>query len=287
MAHLRRRAFINQVSEVPIMSFQTDKNGTFNPSLTIPSGTLRWVIDGEEQITNSPSKVLTGSTVNVQVFANDVLQDAACTSNLFQLQNIIGSVSFEYFTKTGTLWAYGNSLLDGFTLSNNVNSSNNCRLHDCNLSSLDFSNTTVIGNFWVYQNPLLSSITFSANPSSSAAFRVFSNNLSSLNLTSWTMSGNIQVYDNPSLTTFTMPTYTTTLANYWAGSCALNLTTVDLIFSSLNTFFSSNAPTVNLNVQTHGGTNASPTGGASNTDLVNLRDVVYPNAGKTFTANIN
>jgi hypothetical protein len=70
-------------------------------------------------------------------------------------------------------------------------------------------------------------------------------------------------------------------------SNALDQTTVDSLFAALNTYFSTHTPTKNLAVSTNGGTSASPTGGSSNTDLVNLRDVIYPAAGFIFTATIN
>ncbi|GAI27431.1 unnamed protein product, partial [marine sediment metagenome] len=49
--------------EAPIMSFQTDKNGTLLLPVTLGSGTLKWLVDGVEYITNSLSVPLIGNTV--------------------------------------------------------------------------------------------------------------------------------------------------------------------------------------------------------------------------------
>ena len=67
----------------------------------------------------------------------------------------------------------------------------------------------------------------------------------------------------------------------------MNLTSVDNLYAALNTFMSANAPTNNLDVKTDGGTSSSPTGGASNTDIVNLDTVVYPATAFDFTFAIN
>jgi hypothetical protein len=79
----------------------------------------------------------------------------------------------------------------------------------------------------------------------------------------------------------------TNLANIAADINNLDQTSVDGLFAALNTYFSTHTPIKNFNITIDGGTNASPTGGSSNTDIVNLRDVIYPAAGFTFSATIN
>lgn len=243
MTHLRRRAFISKVSEVPIMSFKTNKNGTFNPSILVSLGTLKWVIDGTTYITNSPSVALTGSDVDVEVFANDVLEGVGATSITFDDQNIKDELDCNYFNIT-TSGLFNSNL---------------------GLTSLLFSSLNTGGTF-----------------------RVNSCNLTTLDLSSWTSATFIRYSGNSNLVTVTSPTsYNTALTSVNGSLCAMNLASVNEVFSKLNTFMSANAPTADCIVLVNGGTNASPTGGSSNTDLVNLRDVVYPNAGFTFTANIN
>ena len=179
MSHLRRRSsFINKaVGEVPIMSFQTNKNGTFNPTMTIAAGTLRWIIDGEEQITNSPSKVLTGSTVDVQVFANDIIDGVEVTSVLFNSQNIIGTLSFNYFTLNGAFRADANPSATNLTFSDNANIATSFLASACNYSSLDLSNVTISGGSVSLQSNLnLASITHSSGANTSSDYRIFNCN---------------------------------------------------------------------------------------------------------------
>lgn len=280
--------------EVLIMSFQTDKNGTFDPSMTIASGTLRWVIDGEEQITNSPSKVLTGSTVNVQVFANTVSFGASVSDVSFESQNIIGIVAFDYFIINALIFFIDSNpgLTDiTFSASGNV-STLVFRASSCNLIGIfDLSGWTFNQQLQLDLNPNLTDVTFNASGNVFTILSIPACNLTgTIDLSSWTaqvVNASISIGTNPNLTAIVQPTMNLGLSGYAVAGCALPVAQVDNIFSILNTFFSANAPIKNLSVNTSGGTNASPTGGSSNTDLVNLRDVEYPNAGFTFTATIN
>ena len=235
--------FMKKVNEVLIMSFQTDKNGTFAPALTIASGILKWVIDGITYITNSPSVALTGSTVDIEVFANTVPLNETIVTVVFNSENIIGDLDFSHFTSIGT-------------------------------QQFNF-------------NSDLTNIFFSANVNTIADLRHVINSITSIDLSNVILSNQYLAFLNSALTSISMPGYTTAVSNIDINGCGLDLTTVNSWLSSLNTFMSSNAPISNLSLNLSGGTNASPTGGASNTDLVNLRDVVYPNAGFTFTATIN
>lgn len=83
-----------------------------------------------------------------------------------------------------------------------------------------------------------------------------------------------------------MPYYTTGLSILRVEGCALTQTTVNSLFSSLNAFFSVNTPIKNLTVYANAGTNASPTGGHSNTDIVALV-AKFTASGFTFTYLIN
>jgi len=88
------------------------------------------------------------------------------------------------------------------------------------------------------------------------------------------------------LTAITLPTINRQFTTFNAGSCALNLATVNDILAKLNTWFSANTPTSNLTVTLNGGTNSSPTGGTSNTDIVNLQSI-FGAAGKTLFIFVN
>lgn len=356
-----------------LMSFQTDINGTFSPVLTLSSGTLRWNIDGTDYTTNSPSVALTGSTVDVKIYANGVSENQGVTNINFASQQIIGTLDFSYFTLSNSnIDTYINAGLTAITFSTNANTAANVRVYNCNLSSLDlsnvtfsglcyitnnaslstisfasgststgfsatscnfssidftnvtmsgicylgtntslssvtfasgttstdlrangcnftsldFSNVTFNGKLHIYSNTGLTSVTFSTNANVITDFKAYSCNLSSLDLSNVTFSVSIEVYSNSALSTITQGSYTTGFILYDAIGCALGLTSVDSIFSSLNTFFSANTPVNDLDVSTEGGTNSAPTGGSSNTDIVNLLSV-FSGAGQTFTYSIN
>lgn len=406
--------------EIPIMSFQTNKNGEFSPQIEMPSGTLRWVVDGVEQITNTPSYSLVGNTVDVKVYANDVVFGQSVTTVGFNNDAVIGVLDFSFFRLDGSFLIADALGMTGVTFSTFANSctslqivvtgisnldlSNvavngilrydrnsslnnisfnpigntttlhrgyNCnlssldlssftsitgifevynnpnipsitlpvaggnftsfRVHQLNLSALDLSNYTINGVFYCYLNSNLSSLSFSSSGNSSTTFFAYGCNLSNIDLSSfstmtnnlflqnnsnlsiltppisasltqfvafgcnfttidlsnYTLSNKLDLSSNIGLTSFNLPNITSAINTYNISNCALNLTTVDNIFSNINTYMSANAPTNDLTVNTSGGSNAIPTGGAANTDIVNLDTIVYPNAGFNFTALIN
>jgi len=327
---MRRRSLLSN-GEVPIMSFQTDLNGTFNPSFTLAAGTLKWIIDGEEQVTNTPSKVLTGATVNVEVFANDVVNGVNCSIATFETLGIIGELDFSYFTLTstctgnnnpgltslvfssgantimslqfvacafttvdlsnvtitGTCWLYSNSSLSSITFSNTSNTPTSLQLYSCAFTSLDLSNVVFNGLFYAYSNSGLSSIIFSSGANVATSFRLDSCAFTSLDLSDITLNGLAFIRDNSGLTSLTPSEWGTAMTFFIARNCALNLASVDGLYESLDTYMSANAPTADLTVQTQGGTNATPTGGSYNENIVHLRDTVYPGETQTFTATIN
>ena len=93
-------------------------------------------------------------------------------------------------------------------------------------------------------------------------------------------------YSNTGMTSITLPSFTQEVVNINLNNCALNQTTIDGILSGLNTYFTSNTPDEELIVNLGGGTNSSPTDGASNSDLLSL-ETIFTNAGQTLTATIN
>jgi hypothetical protein len=143
--------FIRQLGQVltslPLMSFTTNKNGTFAPSITTATGhTLRWNIDGIDYITNSPSVQLTGATVHVKIYANNFINGDAIDVN-FSNQNIIGGLDFSYFTLSGLFHAYSNPNLTSITFSTNANSSSSFSVDSTGLTTLDLSSFTLSGLF--------------------------------------------------------------------------------------------------------------------------------------------
>lgn len=78
----------------------------------------------------------------------------------------------------------------------------------------------------------------------------------------------------------------TNALDYNLSNCSLSLASVNGLFQNLNNYFSSNAPIKNLFVNISGGSNASPTGGINNTDIVSLGDIYLANS-KFLSITIN
>jgi hypothetical protein len=66
----------------------------------------------------------------------------------------------------------------------------------------------------------------------------------------------------------------------------MTLTNVNNLFLNLDTYYSLVTPVRNVTVTINGGTNASPTGGVLNTNIVNLK-ANFITAGFVFTVLIN
>jgi hypothetical protein len=150
------------------------------------------------------------------------------------------------------------------------------------------SSFIINGAIFFYQNANMTSFIQPKAGSSTNLLRGYNCNLSgNVDLSNITATQTIDLDDNQNLESVTPPIFTTSFTFYDFSGCALSVSGIDEIFASLNTFFSANTPTVNLTVNANGGTNQPPTGGQTNTDIVNLDTVVYPNAGFDFIFNIN
>lgn len=363
-------------TQIPIMSFQTNKNGTFAPTFgtIVGGGTLRWNINGVDYITNSPSVALTGATVSVNVYANDVAEGAIAQGVQFQSQNIIGSLDFTWFTINTLLRYHTNPLLTSISFRNVAQSASGLEGQSCNISTLNFSNFTLTTSANLSSNANLTSLSFKSS-GNTGSLRVDSTKIATLDISGWTISGLLYAYSNTSLTsiifssnanvgalsiantrivtlnlatfrvnglfeshgntaltslsfanlnnnlnTFTTSgatsltsinfTYTTNTGFIrasgctslstviWGGSittgvseanfinCALPTAQVDALYAYFNAYFQTVTPTQNLTINTSGGTNGSPTGGANNTDILALV-ARFASFGRTFTFAIN
>lgn len=161
---------------------------------------------------------------------------------------------------------------------------------NCNLTgTLDVSGLTGLGgSFNVHSNSNLTSI---LNPTSSQVFetyQAYSCNLTgTLDVSGLTgLGGSFYSYSNSGLVDILLPTLTQDITSFRSHNCALSQTTVDDVFSKLNTYYTSNSPSDDLLVEINGGTNAIPTDGASNSDITNLSSI-FTGAGHTFTYYIN
>lgn len=101
--------------------------------------------------------------------------------------------------------------------------------------------------------------------------------------------------NNTVLTTFTIGNCSCTsltdfpankFTSVGAQNNALDSISVDLILHQLNVAFTASAPTANLSVSLNGGTNASPTGGNANTDIVSL-NAIFATTTYLLTISIN
>jgi hypothetical protein len=359
-----------------IMQFQTDKNGTFAPTINTASGTAKWEIDGVEYITNTPSVALTGTVVDVKVYPFSIPVAEDLLSINFDDQNILGDINLSYFTVNGSIACFNNpglnnillnpaysnvitqltaniSGLDSVQVENALISGGTLRLDDTDISSLNFSNlnnivtsafvgnnnllnvdltkvlvngsldfrlntvnflgvkvgslltsvnffntpslqtvnlsnATINGNVNGYTCPAMTSLVFSSSGNTSNGLALDVNNLlPSLDLSGFTCGGRVAFNRSPNLVTLIPPTFAAGIYNISGYNCALNETSVNAILSKLNSDLTSTPPTSNLDLRLEGGTNSSPTGGDSNADLENLRDVIFPGSGFTFTYAIN
>lgn len=276
---------MKKINDQPVMTFQTNINGTFNPSFFISSGILRWIIDGEEQITNTPSKVLTGSTVDVQVFLNTVSIGDTVENTNFINEGIIGVLDFTWALLSGSCRVSQNTQLTGVLFSGFANTISIFQAFLSGISSLNFTNVVFSSEVNANSCPNLQTLTFGSSSSTLDNLQLNDCDVSALDLSSITLTDVFSANTNPNLAAIIHGSITTGLATFNVIACALPGTQVDLIFTTQDTFFSSNTPIKNLGTRTDGGTSDAPTaaGVAAIANLVSL----YNTAGFTFTGLTN
>ena len=203
--------------------------------------------------------------------------------------NNLSTLDLSALNITGTIQIYDNPLTtvtERVTAENiTVYNSRTTQRTTINLSGY----TGASGQIQVHDNPQLTSFVAPVTSGVFFRLRIYSCPLlPSIDLTNMpNIGGEIDFGNDTVLTTFTLPATLTQAFTLINGvNCALDLTSVDNIFAKLNTYFTANTPTADLTVNLNGGTSASPTGGASNTDIVNLQSI-FSGAGFTFTFNIN
>ena len=157
----------------------------------------------------------------------------------------------------------------------------------CGLTgTLDVSGLTGIGgNFSIQSNFNLSEILFPDGSLSFSGFYLDNCAFSSLDLSNFDLSGIAQFNNNSSLGSIEWGGFGDFYRLY-VNSCALDTSTIDTMFSKLNTYYSSNTPTHYLTVYASSGTNSPPTDGSSNSDILSL-ETIFSNAGQTLTITIN
>ena len=244
------------VVAVPILTFQTNAVGLFNPSMTVTSGTLTWDMgDGTTQNTNSPSITYPDSSLKtIKVFLGTATI-ADITGLLFSSQFIVGSIDISQLTaltdieldSNADLTSITNPVTAALVTVYNVSGSNL-------MGILDLLGLTGLGgSFNVNSNPLLTSIT---NPTSSQVFTQYNarscNLTGTLNLSGLTgLGGDFEVNNNPLLTSITNPTSSQVFTVYYAFSCgltSLNLSSLSHIGGDIRAYLNTGMVTFTLPV---------------------------------------
>lgn len=196
------------------------------------------------------------------------------------------SLNLSGWTITTLLYAYSNTNLATLTLSTNLNTGA-LSVASTKIASLNLTYFRINGLFEANNCSLLTSITFSALANVCNTFTCATSALTALDFTNVRHTGFIRLNGNPALSSVIMGTITKGVGQLTVLGCALQTSNVNYLLSFLNTYFSANFPTQNLTFNASGGTNGSPTGGASNVDLVNLDTVVFPATAFDFIYAIN
>ena len=160
---------------------------------------------------------------------------------------------------------------------------------NCGLTgNVDVSGLTGLAATVVFADNSINSITFPASSGSITSLNFRNNEINTpIDLSGLTLRGNLSGENNSEFPDLTLPaTFSGELGIVRFGDCSLNETSVDNIFSKINTYYSSNTPTSSLEISTDGGTNMPPTDGSSNSDILNL-ETIFGSAGQTLTININ
>lgn len=214
---------------------------------------------------------------------------AIITSLSFYGCNLTGVLDLSTMANlSGGILFYSNPSLTNVTFPNTSRLITSIRLFSCNITgTLDLSGLTRLsGELYINGNPNLTQIIHPNSNDYISSYLATGLKLSSLDLSTLKLTGVLRVTSQSTLLSVTIPTLTAQFTEFNFSANALNRASIDAFFSKLNTFYMSNAPTVNLTVNTSLGTNAVPTGGANNTDILSLT-TIFTNAGKVFSYSIN
>ena len=212
------------------IQFVTDKNGTFDPSISVSDASVAtWAVTGETpQVTNTPSFTLTGADETVTLTIADF---SKITGIDWDGQNIKGSLDVSYLTDCLKFKLQQNAALTGITNPTNSTIITEYWAFSSNITGgLDLSGFSNLGlSVSLWGNSNMTGITF---PTSSRPFNIL--NIYSCNLTGTLdlsgltgLGGTCQLFSNPNLTSITFPTSSNSFSSLYAYSC--NLTgTIDI-----------------------------------------------------------
>lgn len=247
------RRYIPKIDEplLTLRTFASSGSNAFDPTFIVSSGTLHWDLgDGNTIDSNSFTYSYADSSEKVvKLYKGTTTGALSITGIDLNTDRISGVLDLSIFTNlSGNLLLYSNNYTGHF------------------LTSVILPTTSeIFTSFYIS----LCGIT------------------PSLDCTPLTnLGGTFSCYNNTTLNHLYLPTINRQFDTVRADSCALDVTSVDSIFSKLNTWYLSHTPTANLSINTSGGTNGSLTGGSSNSDLVSLQSI-FAGAGKLLNASYN
>jgi len=156
------------------------------------------------------------------------------------------------------------------------------------LQAVDLSTLSNLGGAIQFTDcPSLNTVTLPNTSGSISSFNFTRSDIKpSLDLSGLTITTSMDGGENVELQSISWPTISTEWQYVRMDDCSLNQTTVDNLFSIMNTYYSSNAPTSSLELTINGGTNSPPTDGSSNANILNLVDIFAAEV-QVLTININ
>lgn len=238
-------------------------------------GSISGSIDGIPNLATinvTSQNTLTGSIENtpninfIQLYGSATLTGSLTSLNKLTFLNVTASSVFS-------------GSISGLTLLNRCTLGANSLSNPLNLSSLG-----LLVQMSVINNTNLTTFKAPSSTALVAIITLYSNNIDKFDFTNTlNLRGDLRIYNNPNDTSLVLPA---TLTGYFtridAHGNALNQSSVDNLFKKLATYYLTHTPTANLYIDVSGGTNASPTGGGNNADIIAI-DAAFSSANKIFT----
>jgi hypothetical protein len=279
--YLQQNASINHVIN-PVSSQIFTFYGAYNCGLT---GTLDVSgltnLGGGFWVNNNPNLTQILNPISSQTFDNYLVN--SCNLSSLDLRGLTGL--------GGVIWLMNNYNLSSINLPSSPTIIDQFYAYNTNISTLDCSGLTGLGGYFgVYDCANLTKIT---NPVSSQIFQYYRVTNCSLNGTLdvsglTNLGGSFQAYTNINLREILLPTVNKDFTIFDAHDCSLSQTSVNAVFSKLNTWYAGNPPDVSLRINLHGGGTSWPTNSWSNTNLVNIQGIFFDNsAGGTVMVDIS
>lgn len=226
-----RKLFVGKVVVPPLigfLSFITDSSSaTFDPALTVSSGTLNWNLGDASTSVDANAFSHTYSLIGdktVNVFPGTTAGATAVTGLSLTNDQIKGTLDISNLTNlTGIISLYSNPGLTSIVAPTSSQSITNFSAHSCNLEGvLDLSGLTGLSGVIVDYNNNLTGVTLPATTSGVISFTARDCSLSGdLDLSLWTNQlKTVNVSGNSNLTSIQLPS-STEQCTFSASDCSL------------------------------------------------------------------